>query len=149
MAPKNNAKGGDKKGAAGKGKGKDAGNDDKSKVKGAQSINVRHILVSSIPHSLSISIFPVWGVPVASSFLGYPHPPGERLTMTASIHSVRNTPRKKKPLRNFATEPSLTRWLASSPKIKRGKVCDLLCMNPAHRISLFLSESSSDDLRGR
>jgi NIMA-interacting peptidyl-prolyl cis-trans isomerase 4 len=46
MAPKNNAKGGDKKGAAGKGKGKDAGNDDKSKVKGAQSINVRHILVS-------------------------------------------------------------------------------------------------------
>ncbi|GLI81996.1 peptidyl-prolyl cis-trans isomerase pin4 [Penicillium ochrochloron] len=44
MAPKNNAKGGDKKGAAGKGKGKDAGNDDKSKVKGAQSINVRHIL---------------------------------------------------------------------------------------------------------
>jgi NIMA-interacting peptidyl-prolyl cis-trans isomerase 4 len=47
MAPKNNAKGGDKKGAAAKGKGKDAGNDDKSKVKGAQSINVRHILVSS------------------------------------------------------------------------------------------------------
>ncbi|KAJ5444187.1 Peptidyl-prolyl cis-trans isomerase pin4 [Penicillium daleae] len=44
MAPKNNAKGGDKKGAAAKGKGKDAGNDDKSKVKGAQSINVRHIL---------------------------------------------------------------------------------------------------------
>ena len=47
MAPKNNAKGGDKKGAAAKGKGKDAGSDDKSKVKGAQSINVRHILVSS------------------------------------------------------------------------------------------------------
>lgn len=45
MAPKNNAKGGDKKGAAAKGKGKDAG-DDKGKVKGAQSINVRHILVS-------------------------------------------------------------------------------------------------------
>ncbi|KAI2788795.1 Peptidyl-prolyl cis-trans isomerase pin4 [Penicillium oxalicum] len=43
MAPKNNAKGGDKKGAAAKGKGKDAG-DDKGKVKGAQSINVRHIL---------------------------------------------------------------------------------------------------------
>ncbi|KAJ5157246.1 Peptidyl-prolyl cis-trans isomerase pin4 [Penicillium canariense] len=42
MAPKNNAKGADKKG--GKGKGKDAGNDDKGKVKGAQSINVRHIL---------------------------------------------------------------------------------------------------------
>ncbi|EPS27836.1 hypothetical protein PDE_02780 [Penicillium oxalicum 114-2] len=43
MAPKNNAKGGDKKGGAAKGKGKDAG-DDKGKVKGAQSINVRHIL---------------------------------------------------------------------------------------------------------
>jgi hypothetical protein len=43
MAPKNNAK-------AGKGKGKDAAADDKGKggkgaVKGAQSINVRHILV--------------------------------------------------------------------------------------------------------
>jgi NIMA-interacting peptidyl-prolyl cis-trans isomerase 4 len=52
MAPKNNAKGGDKK--AGKGKGKDTSNDDAAKgkggkgggaVKGAQSINVRHILV--------------------------------------------------------------------------------------------------------
>ena len=50
MAPKKDAKGGDKKGAAGKGKGKDAGNDDKNKVKGAQSINVRHILVSSRIH---------------------------------------------------------------------------------------------------
>jgi hypothetical protein len=44
MAPKNNAKG------AAKGKGKDAG-DDKSKgkgaVKGAQTIQVRHILVCS------------------------------------------------------------------------------------------------------
>lgn len=49
MAPKNNAKGGDKKGPA-KGKGKDA-EDAKGKgkggVKGAQSINVRHILVCS------------------------------------------------------------------------------------------------------
>lgn len=42
MAPKNNAK-------AGKGKGKDAADDKgkgaKTAVKGAQSINVRHILV--------------------------------------------------------------------------------------------------------
>jgi hypothetical protein len=58
MAPKNNAKGGDKKGAAGKGKGKDAANDDKSKVKGAQSINVRHILVSSSLNLLFIYISP-------------------------------------------------------------------------------------------
>lgn len=52
MAPKNNAKGGDKK--AGKGKGKEASNDDAAKGKGGkgagalkagQSINVRHILV--------------------------------------------------------------------------------------------------------
>lgn len=70
MAPKNNAKGGDKKGAAGKGKGKDAGNDDKSKVKGAQSINVRHILVSAIPDSLFLSrYFRFGGVPVASTYL--------------------------------------------------------------------------------
>lgn len=50
MAPKNNAKGGDKKSAA-KGKGKDAGEDSGGKGKGkgglkaASSINVRHILV--------------------------------------------------------------------------------------------------------
>lgn len=52
MAPKNNAKGGDKKASA-KGKGKDASNDDGGKGKGgkggglktANSINVRHILV--------------------------------------------------------------------------------------------------------
>lgn len=50
MAPKNNAKGGDKKGPA-KGKGKDAGEDAGGKGKGkgglkaASSINVRHILV--------------------------------------------------------------------------------------------------------
>lgn len=54
MAPKKDAKGGDKKGAAGKGKGKDAGSDDKNKIKGAQSINVRHILVSSRFHELLI-----------------------------------------------------------------------------------------------
>ncbi|KAJ5625565.1 Peptidyl-prolyl cis-trans isomerase pin4 [Penicillium lagena] len=51
MAPKNNAKGGDKK--ASKGKGKEASNDDAAKGKGGkgagalkagQSINVRHIL---------------------------------------------------------------------------------------------------------
>ncbi|KAJ5818736.1 Peptidyl-prolyl cis-trans isomerase pin4 [Penicillium riverlandense] len=51
MAPKNNAKGGDKKGS--KGKGKEASNDDAAKGKGGkgagalkagQSINVRHIL---------------------------------------------------------------------------------------------------------
>lgn len=47
MAPKNNAKGGDKNKNA-KGKGKEGG-DDAAKGKGAkggQSINVRHILVS-------------------------------------------------------------------------------------------------------
>jgi hypothetical protein len=52
MAPKNNAKGGDKK--ASKGKGKEASSDDAAKGKGGkgagalkagQSINVRHILV--------------------------------------------------------------------------------------------------------
>jgi NIMA-interacting peptidyl-prolyl cis-trans isomerase 4 len=57
MAPKNNAK-------AGKGKGKEAATDDKGKggkgaVKGAQSINVRHILVCILPffcflHYLSV-----------------------------------------------------------------------------------------------
>ena len=48
MAPKNNAKGGDKNKNA-KGKGKDGGDDAAAKGKGAkggQSINVRHILVS-------------------------------------------------------------------------------------------------------
>jgi hypothetical protein len=53
MAPKNNAKGGDKKGAA-KGKGKDAedaGGKGKGKggLKAASSINVRHILVRPLP----------------------------------------------------------------------------------------------------
>ncbi|KAJ5629217.1 Peptidyl-prolyl cis-trans isomerase pin4 [Penicillium herquei] len=42
MAPKNNAKGGDK-GKNAKGKGKDGG-EDAGKGKGGQSINVRHIL---------------------------------------------------------------------------------------------------------
>jgi NIMA-interacting peptidyl-prolyl cis-trans isomerase 4 len=45
MAPKNNAKGGDKAKPA-KGKGKDAGDDaGKGKLKAATAINARHILV--------------------------------------------------------------------------------------------------------
>lgn len=45
MAPKNNAKGGDKAKPA-KGKGKDAGDDaGKGKMKAATAINARHILV--------------------------------------------------------------------------------------------------------
>lgn len=61
MAPKNNAKGGDKKAAA-KGKGKDAGEDagkgkGKGGLKAASSINVRHILVCSL-------LFVVYWIPV-------------------------------------------------------------------------------------
>lgn len=69
MAPKNNAKGGDKKGVAGKGKGKDAGNDDKGKVKGAQSINVRHILVSSNLYLLFTTYLPFCGLIVVPTCL--------------------------------------------------------------------------------
>ena len=53
MAPKNNAKGGDKKG-----KGKDEGSSDKGKgLKPASSINVRHILVCSVLSFLSFLSF--------------------------------------------------------------------------------------------
>lgn len=61
MAPKNNAKGGDKKAAA-KGKGEDAGKDAGAKGKGkgglkaASSINVRHILVRALPLSFQSCI---------------------------------------------------------------------------------------------
>lgn len=62
MAPKNNAKGGDKKAPA-KGKAKDASaSDDKGKGKGglkaATSINVRHILVCLVPLALVSSSWP-------------------------------------------------------------------------------------------
>lgn len=53
MAPKNNAK-------AGKGKGKDAtedkGKGGKTAVKGAQSINVRHILVCSPSYASGLDL---------------------------------------------------------------------------------------------
>ena len=45
---KNDKKGGDK--AGGKGKGGGGGDKDAGKAKGAQSINVRHILVSSLSY---------------------------------------------------------------------------------------------------
>lgn len=64
MAPKNNAKGGDKKAPA-KGKAKDASaSDDKGKGKGglkaATSINVRHILVGFAPLTLASSSRSGW-----------------------------------------------------------------------------------------
>ena len=61
MAPKNNAKGGDKAKAA-KGKGNNAANDDtsgkgkgKGGLKAATAINVRHILVSIPCHLLLLA----------------------------------------------------------------------------------------------
>jgi len=87
MAPK--GKSGEKGGAAkGKGKGKPEAEEKGGKVKPAQQVNVRHILVSS------------WLVP---TWRRWPD----------RIHSARNSARRKRLLRNWRPGQSLMRSLRS------------------------------------
>lgn len=133
------SKGGDKGGGKAKG-----GKEDKKEVKGAQSINVRHILVR----------IPLWclGAPAHMSICeahcrccskgqqGYC--PGT-LTLSSSLsnsvvsscmevgvgvdgradrRSARSTPRRKRPLRSCRPGPSSMTWRWNSPRTRRGKV---------------------------
>ena len=98
------AKGVDKgKGAGNKGKSKtkDGGDDDKAggsgKLKAANSINVRHILVRASP-------------------IRDQHP------SLRGCPSARNIRRRKMLCRRYGMGPSLTRWPGSSPRTRPDKV---------------------------
>jgi hypothetical protein len=87
--------------SAGK-KGKGGGDDSKdaggaTKVKGAQSINVRHILVSLSPTDVTC------------------------LGQLAKPRSARNTRKRKRRWLRSARGSSSTRWRASSPRTRRGR----------------------------
>lgn len=98
-------KGGDKKAAAAGGKGK--GGKQEKEVKGAQSINVRHILVR----------FLAFFVLFCFSVLYY------RMGVHAYGSSARSIRRRRRPWRSCGLAPSLTRWRGSSRRTRRGRVC--------------------------
>jgi hypothetical protein len=98
------------KGKSGKGGGKGGGGDDSTdtkssgKLKGGQSINVRHILVR---YSLSLS--ETENADDAESGI---------LTPYLYKKSVRNSPRAKRPLRGCATATSSMLWLGRCRRIR-------------------------------